>query len=179
MSKLKVDPEAQASIRSSKKLREGIDSSPGPDVKRDVRLGYLVHDVSRLRRHAFDLLMKPFGITRSQWWVLGQLMRQDGMTQTQLATILDVGRASLGTVLDRLETGGLIRREVDSIDKRSNRVFLTKTAEKLIGKMIDQEKVFNELILKKVSPGDRDKAIEVLTSIKSALRDIVSDDAMV
>jgi DNA-binding MarR family transcriptional regulator len=106
-------------------------------------------------------------------------MRQDGMTQTQLATILDVGRASLGTVLDRLETGGLIRREVDSIDKRSNRVFLTKTAEKLIGKMIDQEKVFNELILKKVSPGDRDKAIEVLTSIKSALRDIVADETMV
>ena len=33
---------------------------------RDLRLGFLIHDVSRLRRNAFDQLMKPLGVTRSQ-----------------------------------------------------------------------------------------------------------------
>ncbi|MDN5863352.1 MAG: MarR family transcriptional regulator, partial [Salinisphaera sp.] len=78
--------------------------------RNELRLGFLVHDVSRMRRHAFDALIKPFGVTRAQWWVLAHLSRDDGMMQTQLADTLDVGKASLGTVLERLEQSGLIER---------------------------------------------------------------------
>lgn len=42
------------------------------------RIGFLVHDVSRMRRTLFDQEMKPLGITRSQWWVLAQLSRSLG-----------------------------------------------------------------------------------------------------
>lgn len=162
MSKTERSTKAQATARTTEGQR------------RDVKLGYLVHDVSRLRRHAFDQLMKPYGVTRSQWWVLGQLMRQDGMTQTQLATNLDVGRASLGILLDRLEASGLILRVADAVDKRANRVFLTKNAEHLVETMIEQEKAFNQQILKGISASDRDKVIECLSSIKDALLGIVS-----
>ena len=38
----------------------------------DSRLGFLMHDVSRLRRGVFDEFMKPVGLTRSQWWILAR-----------------------------------------------------------------------------------------------------------
>ena len=52
------------------------------DLDREIRFGFLVHDVSRLRRIVVDRALKPLGITRSQWWVLSFLSRRDGMTQT-------------------------------------------------------------------------------------------------
>ena len=56
----------------------------------ELRLGFLIHDVSRLRRSAFDRCLKPLNVTRSQWWVLAYLSREDGMTQSQLAEELDL-----------------------------------------------------------------------------------------
>lgn len=47
----------------------------------ELRFGYLIHDVSRLRRTLFDRWLLPPGITRSQWWVLAFLSRDDGMPQ--------------------------------------------------------------------------------------------------
>jgi hypothetical protein len=69
-----------------------------------VRAGFLIHDVSRLRRAFFDSAMRPYGLTRSQWWVLGQLSRRRGepMSQVELAKHLDLGKASLGGQIDRL-----------------------------------------------------------------------------
>lgn len=67
------------------------------------RLGFLVHDVSRLRRTVLDKELKPLGITRSQWWVLANLSRNsgEGMMQTELAKFLDIGKVALDAVMAR------------------------------------------------------------------------------
>jgi MarR family transcriptional regulator for hemolysin len=92
------------------------------------RIGFLIHDVSRLRRTAFDHLMKPLRVTRSQWWVLNGLSEQGnhGITQTGLARLLDLGKVALGGIVDRLEDRGLVTRRPDTADQRINRVFLTR-----------------------------------------------------
>ena len=63
-----------------------------PDLNWELRLGFLVHDVSRLRRRVVDKALKPLGVTRSQWWVLAFLSRSDGMSQVALADELDLGK---------------------------------------------------------------------------------------
>jgi DNA-binding MarR family transcriptional regulator len=92
------------------------------------RIGSLIHDVSRLRRTAFDHLMKPLSVTRSQWWVLNGLSDHgnQGITQTALARLLDLGKVALGGIVDRLEDRGLVKRRPDVDDQRINRVFLTR-----------------------------------------------------
>ena len=42
------------------------------------RIGFLIHDVSRLRRTVVDKALRPIGVTRSQWWVLANLSRHNG-----------------------------------------------------------------------------------------------------
>src|ERR1700733_6630780 len=80
-----------ASPDASVSLKEAAHSE-----REGIRLGFLIHDVSRMRRNAYDQIMKPLGVTRARWWVLAHLSRQDGIMQTQLADVLDVGKASLG-----------------------------------------------------------------------------------
>ena len=73
------------------------------DLNTSLRFGFLIHDVSRLRRVVVDRALKPLGITRSQWWVLAFLSRRDGMTQTALAADLDLTKVAIGGLLDRME----------------------------------------------------------------------------
>lgn len=140
------------------------------DVSREgIRLGFLIHDVSRMRRSAYDQFMKPLGITRAQWWVLAHLSRHDGMMQTQLADVLEVGKASLGDVIESLEAGGWVQRRPDPADKRAKRVYLTKPAQTLIKRMTVMENDFNSQILSDLSSEEIAELIRSLVKIKHAI----------
>src|SRR5882672_5983448 len=113
----------------------------------ELRLGFLIHDVSRLRRSAFDRVLKPLSVTRSQWWVLAYLSREDGMTQSELAEKLDLGKVAIGGLIDRLEKSGLVRRDPDATDRRVNRIFLQPKSKQLIARMRKLNHKLNEQIL--------------------------------
>ena len=88
--------------------------------------GFILNDVARLLRTTFDRRAKSIGLTRSQWWVLPQLYRRDGLNQSELADILEIEKPTLGRLIDRLEDKGWLRREADPADRRSKRVYLTE-----------------------------------------------------
>ena len=135
----------------------------------DLRLGYLIHDVSRLRRVMFDRALAPLGITRSQWWVLAFISRKDGLPQTQLANELDVGKVALGALIDRLESAGFVSRKADPADGRVKRVFLTKQAGRFLQRLRGETDVFNVEILDGIDRADLEKASETLLAMKHNL----------
>ena len=161
----------RASQSTPSDSKQSIESPQSMDdaEKQAIRLGFLIHDVSRMRRTAYDQLMKPLGVTRAHWWVLAHLSRNDGMMQTQLASALDVGKASLGTLLERLEFSGLIERREDPIDKRAKRVYLARAGQQLLKKMMVEENRLNEIILKDLSSTEREWMVLKLAHIKHAL----------
>ena len=65
--------------------------------------GFLVHDIARLMRVAFDRRGRELGLTSSQWWVLTVLYAKEGVTQSELAAFMELEKATLGRLLDRLE----------------------------------------------------------------------------
>jgi MarR family transcriptional regulator for hemolysin len=140
--------------------------------RRNMKLGYLIHDVSRLRRTAFDQIVKPLGVTRAQWWVIAHLARHDGMVQSQLAELLDVGKASLGALLDRLEATGFIERRPEQSDRRAKRVFLTKPSLQLLEQLVASEAAFNEKVLEGLTEADRRELMRLLSTIRETLSGI-------
>lgn len=135
----------------------------------ELRFGYLIHDVSRLRRSAFDRFIKELNVTRSQWWVLAYLSRQDGMPQTRLANELDVGKVAMGGLIDRLEKSGLVRRVADDTDRRVKRIFLEPVSKKLLAKMRAINHEFNAQILAGVKDSDLETAADTLHKVKKNL----------
>jgi DNA-binding MarR family transcriptional regulator len=132
----------------------------------ELRLGFLIHDVSRLRRSAFDRCLKPLNVTRSQWWVLAYLSREDGMTQSQLAIELDLGKVAVGGLIDRLQKSGLVRREADASDRRVNRVFLEPKSRQLINRMRKVSHKMNTRILAGLADKDLETAALTLDAMK-------------
>ena len=135
----------------------------------DLRLGYLIHDVSRLRRMMFDRALAPLGITRSQWWVLAFISRKDGLPQTQLANELDVGKVALGALIDRLESAGFVTRMADPIDRRVKRVFLTKQAGRFLRRIRAETDVFNAKIVSGIDRAALEKTSDTLFAMKKNL----------
>lgn len=147
-----------------------MDYSETP-VANQFRLGFLIHDVSRLRRTVIDKALKPLGITRSQWWVLSNLARNNNheMMQTELAGVLDVGKVALGGLLDRLEATGYIKRKADPTDRRAKRIVMTPKGEKILEKMTVRGARINRETLKGVTPEEVRMAEDVMHRMKKRL----------
>ena len=128
-----------------------------------------MHDVSRLRRKVFDEVMKPEGVTRSQWWVMAYLSRQDGISQSELADRLEIGRAALGGLIDRLEAQGMVRRGAAENDRRSKLVYLTSEGDKMIERMRVKSDHMSEAILKGLSSTQRQELAAMLELVKTNL----------
>lgn len=155
-----------------RRSRQTDKSSPSANDVRDQRLGFLMHDVSRLRRMVFDEFMKPLGVTRSQWWVLAHLARRDGMTQSDLAQDLEVGKAALGGLIDRLEAGGFVQRRPDAVDRRVKRIYLNSTGTRMLKEMQLRSYEMSERILEGLSEEQRQDLTDMLGLVKRNLRDI-------
>src|SRR5687767_10891587 len=131
--------------------------------------GFLLNDVARLLRNAYDRRVRELGLTRSQWWVLNQLFRNPGLNQSELAEILEIERPTLGRLLDRLEVKGWVRREHDARDRRAWRVHLTDAVEPAMRKL---RKVAAELrsdALAGLSAQERERFIDTLLAVKANL----------
>ena len=100
------------------------------DLKRQL-VAQLVES-SRLLRNYIDHRAKSRGTTRAQWIVLFRLRQQEGLSQVDLADVLELQPISLVRLLDRLVEHGLLERRHDPKDRRANRLFLTAKGRQLV-----------------------------------------------
>jgi DNA-binding MarR family transcriptional regulator len=140
-----------------------------PDLTWELRLGFLVHDVSRLRRRVVDRALKPLNVTRAQWWVLAFLSRSDGMSQVALADQLDLGKVALGQLIDRLEKTGFVSRRADEEDRRVKRVFLTRSGQALIARIRESVTMTEKGILEQIDEEDLRATGRSLRAMKERL----------
>src|ERR1700685_3013719 len=140
-----------------------------------LRLGCVIHDISRLRRMMFDRELAPLGITRSQWWVLAFISRKDGLPQTQLANELDVGKVALGALIDRLETSGFIVPQAHPVDRRVKRVYLTKQSRGFLEKLRKETDKFNAKIVSGIQRNQLEITSDALLAMKRNLLALSED----
>lgn len=114
-----------------------VEGPKPPRLNDFLRTGYLIHDVSRLRRVFYDQQSRHLGITRSQWWVLFNLSRHDGepLSQNELAQMVELGSAALGELIHRLERSGFVERVIDPQDRRVKRVVIARRGREVLEHM--------------------------------------------
>ena len=166
----KLAPPPDTKVKNAKTRNKHIEAENW-----DSRLGFLMHDVSRLRRSVFDEFMKPMAMTRSQWWILAHLSRHDGMIQSDLANVLDIGKAALGGLIDRLEVSKFIERRSDDNDRRVKRIYLTSKGTQIITEMRSRSHEMSERILEGLDTEARHALVDMLTLVKRNLLTIKGD----
>ena len=78
-------------------------AGPRPGTVKDDFVGYGMSDVARLLRTVFERRVRDLGLTRSQWMVITRIRSNPGLSQSEVADILEIEKASAGRLIDRME----------------------------------------------------------------------------
>lgn len=95
------------------------------------RLVVLVRRLARLMSAEISRRLKEYDVTLAQMQVLKQLWKQEGRSQAELQELLELDRATVAGLMQRMSAQGLIERKADPKDKRVQRVFTTERARSL------------------------------------------------
>lgn len=132
-------------------------------------LGFVLHEVSRTMRRCMDQRAATLGLTRSQWWVMTHLARQEGCKQAELAESLEIEPITLARHLDRLADQGLIERRACPGDRRAWRIHFTRQGHDLLTKLQAMGAAIREEAMTGLDSAARDRLIETLLFVKSNL----------
>lgn len=92
-------------------------------------LGFLLKDVSRLMRRAFQQQLEGSScLTLAQARVLVHVARHEGIRQVDLAELLEIQPITLARQLDQLAQEGLVERRPAPNDRRAYLIYLTEAA---------------------------------------------------
>lgn len=104
----------------------------------------------------FAAVLNEHGLHVGQEFMLAQLWREEGLTQSQLAERLGVSAPAVTKVARTLERSGFVRREPDESDARVMRVSLTERGRAMREPLTAAWYAVEADILAKLSPGQRE-----------------------
>ena len=130
---------------------------------------FLLYDVARTMRTRADQRARTRGMTRAQWVILARLERQPGLTQNEMAAIVEVEPITIARLVDRLEARGLVVRKADPRDRRVWRLHLTPAAAPVLREISKYRAEINEVITAGMSPAIQKALKDGLTQMKANL----------
>ena len=131
--------------------------------------GYLVSDVARLLRKAFDQRARQVGLSLAQCRAIAYLARHEGINQAGLAELLEVQPISLARLLDRMGAAGWIERRPDPGDRRVHRLYLSDKARPLLDQLQDLSAATRADALAGIPDHDNDLLMRLLTQVHGNL----------
>jgi MarR family transcriptional regulator, transcriptional regulator for hemolysin len=145
-----------------------METTPMPRGPVDMHLLFTLGEVQRLVRAYADKQAARYGITRAQWAVLAE-----GMKQTELAEQMEMQPITLTRLIDRLCDNGWIERRSDDSDRRVNRLYLRKAARPLLGKLSGLRSELTATALEGINPSDAQRLLGQLETIKENVRNAI------
>lgn len=86
----------------------------------------------KVKQHTASLLRKNnVNLTPEQFLAIDMLWNQGPMSQTALSEAMQKDKNSITKLVDALEGKGLVERNRDKVDRRSNTIVLTEKAEQM------------------------------------------------
>ncbi len=139
-------------------------------------IGYSITDVARLLRTIFERRVREFGLTRAQWLVIARIYRRPGLSQSEVADLLEIEKASAGRLIDRMEAKGWLQRRDDASDRRVNRLHLTPAAERLHAAIWPIAEDTVDTALGGLTSEERRQLTTLMTRVKGTLQALAEHD---
>lgn len=135
-------------------------------------LYYNFLDVLRLHHCRMQVLLDSIGIYPGQPPFLFLLGKQEGLSQKELAKILQITPATLAVTVKRMEKAGLVTRKQDEKDQRVFRVYLTEEGKEKVQKAKEIMGNVEEDCFGKLSEEEKEQLSTLLTKVAINLKQI-------
>lgn len=115
----------------------------------------LLAQFSQMYRTAMDSFTDQVDMHRGQAMLLCAVVKQDGLTQSELGEQLRVQGATITNMLQKLEEAQFVVRRRDDEDNRLVRVYVTETGRAKEKRLLQQLSHLEERILNGISEEER------------------------
>ena len=134
-------------------------------------IGAMLYDVARSMRRRFERRARQCGlpITRQQARALLRIARNEGLSQSAVATLLDIEPIALVRLLDRLHEEGLVERRPHPTDRRVRTLWLTPLAWSVVDRVLAINAEVREEACAGMSPAARAMLMRALGQMKDSL----------
>jgi DNA-binding MarR family transcriptional regulator len=122
-------------------------------------------------RAMIELVLRPYDLGSTQYYVLYQLANDGPTMQRDLAQTLHLEKATLSAVVAALVSRGLVDQLPDAVDQRQRRLELTTAGATLWSDLPDPIAVIREISAGASSEADLETAVRVLEAATQRLND--------
>ncbi len=128
--------------------------------------GYLLRRTHQVATAAFSQANADVDLTAVQFAALLHIRDTPGIDATRLAGAICFDRTTIGHVIGRLESKGLIIRREGSLDKRTKQLRITAKGSELLEKVTARVPEVSDTILAPLSASERQELIRLLTVLE-------------
>lgn len=125
-------------------------------------LGYWSSLVSRVMEAEFNKRLSGYEVTRVAWAVLGAITYDRISTPSELSDFLNIDRAAITRLLDKLESQDLVARNRKAGDRRSITLLVTPKGKALAAELLQISKSVNEQFTSGLSPEEAEQYIAII-----------------
>ena len=132
-------------------------------VRIENMAGHLIRRLQQISNAVFQERMKAAGydLTSVQFAALSAIAQTPAIDQASLAAQIAYDRATIGGVVDRLETKGFVTRSPRKTDRRAREVSLTQDGARLLAEVTPIVEALQADILKPLSEVERSQFLQL------------------
>lgn len=124
--------------------------------------GHLARRLQQLAVALFSEEVAELNLTPVQYSALHAVCKQPGVDQKSLAQAISYDAATLGGVIDRLETRGLVVRTMSPQDRRVRLVSPTDAGKQMLEAVIPRVQTTQDRLLEPLSATERQELIRLM-----------------
>ena len=128
-------------------------------------------------RAAMEVLLRPYDLGATQWYVLHQLANDGPTMQRDLLRMLQIERATLSVVVGTLARKGLIEQVPDRTDQRQKLLRMTPAGTKLWDELPDLG-LIHKVAFDGIDPADIAVAVRVLRTATERLDNLLRKETL-
>ncbi|MEO9902077.1 MarR family transcriptional regulator [Nisaea sp.] len=132
--------------------------------------GHLIRRLNQISVSVFQDSLKASGyhLTPVQYACLATLEQKPGIDQATLAGLIAYDRATIGTVLDKLEAKGLVIRRTNPRDRRAREMHLTDAGRDLYRSVTPLVQDIQTLMTEGLEPEERAEFLRLAAKLASS-----------
>ncbi len=134
----------------------------------DQRIPFLLSQLGAYVAEAFKARLEPLGLHPRATAVLLALAAADGQSQRELYERLGLHRNVMVTLIDTLETEGLVERRPHPEDRRAFAVSLTERAHELVPALDEAGRALEDEVTAPLSDDEREALRQALRRLSAA-----------
>lgn len=134
----------------------------------DQRIPFLLSQLGAYLADEFHRRLAPLGVEPRIYAVLLALGQTDGQSQRELSTRLGIHRNVMVTLVDTLESHGLVKRRPHPDDRRAFAITLTRKARELLPALDEQGRALEDTLTAPLSTAERATLLRQLQRISAA-----------